>query len=172
MQEAYYNYAPVKRCYSEIIYTVSVPYLSEVEQDGIVHPVVDVNIKFHVSALGVVLAIKNAFANNTNMSEKYTDRPWKTLNYGSSYKRFYGLTGITFQVFGLNYYRLNDLQHDVDINIQELHTAIFSQKNNKSCGLDELSSELFKSSFDIISPFLLKLYNRLPENILQTGAPV
>lgn len=119
MPEAYYNYAPVKRCYSEIIYTVSVPYLSEVEQDGIVHPVVDVNIKFHVNALGAVLAIKNAFTNNTNMSEKYTDRPWKTLNYGSSYKRFYGLTGITFQVFGLNYYRLNDLQHDVDINIQE-----------------------------------------------------
>lgn len=119
MTEAYYNYAPVKRCYREIIYTVSVPYLSEAEQDGVVHPVVDVNIKFHVKALGAVLAIKNAFENNTNMSEKYTDMPWKTLNYDSSYKRFYGLTGLTFQVFGLNYYESSQLQHHVDINLKE-----------------------------------------------------
>ena len=35
---------------------------------------------------------------------------------------------------------------------------------NKSPGIDNLSSELFKISFDIVSPFLLKLYNRLFSN--------
>ena len=37
----------------------------------------------------------------------------------------------------------------------------FSQKNDKSTGSDFLCAELFKSSYDIITPFLLKLYNRL-----------
>ena len=41
----------------------------------------------------------------------------------------------------------------------------FSQKNNKSTGTDLLCAELFKSSFDILSPFLLKLYNRLLINV-------
>ena len=50
---------------------------------------------------------------------------------------------------------------DMEISETELKTAIFSQKNNKSTGTDRLCAELFKDAFDIISPFLLKLYNRL-----------
>ena len=53
---------------------------------------------------------------------------------------------------------------DMEISETELKTAIFSQKNNKSTGTDRLCAELFKESFDIISPFLLKLYNRLFSN--------
>ena len=50
---------------------------------------------------------------------------------------------------------------DTEISETELKTAIFSQNNNKSTGTDRLCAELFKDSFDIVSPFLLKLYNRL-----------
>ena len=53
---------------------------------------------------------------------------------------------------------------DAEITEAELRDAIFHQKNNKSPGIDNLSSELFKISFDIVSPFLLKLYNRLFSN--------
>ena len=54
---------------------------------------------------------------------------------------------------------------DAKITEAELKDAIFhkkkKKKKNKSPGIDNLNSELFKISFDIISPFLLKLYNRL-----------
>ena len=50
---------------------------------------------------------------------------------------------------------------DMEISETELKTAIFAQNNNKSTGTDRLCAELFKDSFDIVSPFLLKLYNRL-----------
>lgn len=53
---------------------------------------------------------------------------------------------------------------DAEITEAELKEAVFHQKNNKSPGIDNLSSELFKISFDIISPFLLKLYNRVFRN--------
>ena len=53
---------------------------------------------------------------------------------------------------------------DAEISETELRNAIFHQKNNKSPGIDNLNSELFKISFDIISPYLLKLYNRLFSN--------
>lgn len=50
---------------------------------------------------------------------------------------------------------------DSEITNNELRKAIFHQKNNKSPGVDNLIAETFKISYDIISPFLLKLYNRL-----------
>ena len=53
---------------------------------------------------------------------------------------------------------------DAEITKKELRQAVFHQKNNKSPGLDDIKSEIFKISFDLISPFLLKLYNRLFQN--------
>ena len=50
---------------------------------------------------------------------------------------------------------------DEEISENELKNAVFAQKNNKSTGSDLLCAELFKSSYDIITTFLLKLYNRL-----------
>ena len=53
---------------------------------------------------------------------------------------------------------------DSKITETELKNALFQQKNNKSHGIDLLSAKIFKISFDLISPFLLKLYNRLFRN--------
>jgi len=39
--------------------------------------------------------------------------------------------------------------------MSELKNAIFSQSNNKSCGLDRLPAEIYKHSFELISPCLL-----------------
>ncbi|MES9880358.1 MAG: reverse transcriptase family protein [Sedimenticola sp.] len=52
-----------------------------------------------------------------------------------------------------------DADLDTDITEPELRTAVFSQNNGKCPGIDNLNAELFKSSYDIISTFLLKLYN-------------
>ena len=50
---------------------------------------------------------------------------------------------------------------DSEISESEVRDAVFSQKNNKSCGIDFLNAELFKRSYDIISRFLVNLFNRL-----------
>lgn len=60
--------------------------------------------------------------------------------------------------------RVIHIELDAEITEAELKEAVFHQKNNKCPGPDNLKSELFKISFDIISPFLLKLYNRLFRN--------
>ena len=54
---------------------------------------------------------------------------------------------------------------DYEFTEQDLRRAVFSQKDNKSPGIDSISSEILKSSYDFISPLLLKLYNRM----LNTG---
>ena len=59
---------------------------------------------------------------------------------------------------------LENADLDSEISENELKNAVFAQKNNKSTGTDLLCSELFKSSFDILCPFLFKLYNRLFAN--------
>ena len=50
-------------------------------------------------------------------------------------------------------------QLDADFTEEELRRAIFTQKDNKSPGIDCVSSEILKASFDFISQFLLSLYN-------------
>ena len=50
---------------------------------------------------------------------------------------------------------------DKEITLQEIKDAIFSQKNNKSSGLDQLIAEIFKHSFQEISDFILNLFNQL-----------
>ena len=50
---------------------------------------------------------------------------------------------------------------DLDISMEELKKAVIHQKNNKSYGLDNICTEVLKSSFVIISPFLLKLINQI-----------
>ena len=53
---------------------------------------------------------------------------------------------------------------DYEFTEQDLRRAVFSQKDNKSPGIDSISSEILKS-YDFISPLLLKLYIRM----LNTG---
>ena len=50
---------------------------------------------------------------------------------------------------------------DTEFTYSELHSAIFMQKNNKSPGIDNIPCEIIKASYEFISPFLLKLYNRI-----------
>ena len=52
-----------------------------------------------------------------------------------------------------------------DFTEPEIREAIFSQKDKKSPGIDNLPSEILKASYDYIAPFLLTLFNRL----LNTG---
>ena len=56
-------------------------------------------------------------------------------------------------------------EFDIDFTESEIREAIFSQKDNKSPGIDNITSEILTASYDYISPFLLILYNRL----LNTG---
>ena len=45
--------------------------------------------------------------------------------------------------------------------MEELKSATFHQKNNSSYGLDNVCSEAIKSSFDLISEYLLNLVNHI-----------
>ena len=58
-----------------------------------------------------------------------------------------------------NYTNDNDL--DIEFTLMEIKQAVFSQNNSKSPGTDQLIAEVFKNSFDIISPFLTVFYNTL-----------
>ena len=66
--------------------------------------------------------------------------------------------------FSLNNENLQNEYLDSEISENEIKYAVFSQKNNKSTGTDQLCAELFKAAYDIISPFLLRLFNRLLSN--------
>lgn len=50
---------------------------------------------------------------------------------------------------------------DKEFTSTELRHAVFSQNNNKSPGTDYLPAEIFKSSYELIEPLLLKLFNTI-----------
>ena len=58
----------------------------------------------------------------------------------------------------------NDNILDTEFTTAELRNAVFSQKSNKSPGMDSIPSEIMKASFSFISPFLLNLYNKMYNN--------
>ena len=58
----------------------------------------------------------------------------------------------------------SDPDLDLEISDAEIREAILSQKNNKSSGIDNLTAESFKTSCDLILPFLSKLFNCLFTN--------
>ena len=61
--------------------------------------------------------------------------------------------------------KLNQMQYNEDLDFDftesELRKVIFSLNNNKSPGIDCIISEILKSAYDLISPFLLTLYSRM-----------
>ena len=50
---------------------------------------------------------------------------------------------------------------DAEFTYEELRSAIFSQKDNKSPGIDNIPSKIIKAPYEFISPFLIKIYNRI-----------
>lgn len=50
---------------------------------------------------------------------------------------------------------------DCQITEEEVRKAVFKQKNGKASGPDDLSAEIIKASYDIISPQLVSIYNNL-----------
>ena len=50
---------------------------------------------------------------------------------------------------------------DTEFSYSELQSAVFSQNNNKTPGVDNITSEIIKASYDLICPFLLNLYNHM-----------
>ena len=56
---------------------------------------------------------------------------------------------------------MTDIELDCEITITELRSAVFSQNNNKAPGIDNISSEIIKASFEQTSPLLLNLYSKL-----------
>ena len=89
----------------------------------------------------------------------------KNLNIQDLYDHFKNM-------FGEQYTGQNNTESDLNQNIaceeldaeftySELHSVIFMQKNNKSPGIDNIPCEIIKASYEFISPFLLKQYNRI-----------
>ena len=54
---------------------------------------------------------------------------------------------------------IQDESLDTPFSMDELKKVISSLKSNKSPGIDGLIAEIFKSSYDILSPILLRLFN-------------
>jgi hypothetical protein len=61
--------------------------------------------------------------------------------------------------FNINFVYDNEL--DAVFPELEVKNAVFAQNNSKSPGPDNLIAEGFKHLFDIISPFIVKLYNEI-----------
>ena len=60
---------------------------------------------------------------------------------------------------------LEDPDLDCEITQEEVKSVIFSLKNAKSPGLDNLAAEVFKTTCDLVSPYMVKLFN----NIFMSG---
>ena len=53
---------------------------------------------------------------------------------------------------------------DCPITEEEVRKAVFKQNNGKASGPDDLTAEIIKASYDIISPYLVSIYNNLFDN--------
>lgn len=79
----------------------------------------------------------------THINELYGSLPTEKNNFTSSHKV------------------VDDKDLDVQLTVEELKQAVFSQQNAKSPGRGNLIAELLENNLDIISPFLLGLYNKI-----------
>ena len=60
-----------------------------------------------------------------------------------------------------NLHGQSNTELDAAITEQEIRKAVFKQKNGKTSGSDDLSSEIIKASYDVISPYIMSLLNNL-----------
>ena len=59
---------------------------------------------------------------------------------------------------------IEDNDSDMNISEQEVRKALFKQKNGKASGPDDISAEILKVSYSIISPYLVNLFNKMFTN--------
>ena len=85
----------------------------------------------------------------------------------SLYNHFKSLLATSDHDYGNTAALTSDFVQDEDldspISETELRNAVFQQKNNKACGPDKISAEIIKSAYEVISQYLLHLYNDLFE---------
>ena len=85
-------------------------------------------------------------------------------------QHFDTLLGQTTESTNVNQMHIENVELDREINEQEIQKAISKQKNGKACWPDDISTDILKAAYDIISPQLVKLFNRVfndaeyPEN--------
>lgn len=58
---------------------------------------------------------------------------------------------------------IRDENLDAPFSITEIKTAVISPNNSKNPCSDKLIAEVFKTTFDLISPLLVKLFNKILE---------
>lgn len=56
---------------------------------------------------------------------------------------------------------IEDIDLDCEITEHEVRKALFIQNKGKSCGPDDISAEIIKAAYDIISPQLVSFFNKL-----------
>ena len=88
-----------------------------------------------------------------------------SLTVEDLYDHFKSMFGEVSEEHVFNENTLNQMEfnEDLDVNFteSELRKVNFSLNNNKSPRIDSSTSEILKSAYDFISPFLLSLYNRM-----------
>ena len=108
------------------------------------------------------------FWKNIKLTYKKTNSPSNSLNIDQLHEHFQKMFGDQTEPNQNNESRTEpnveaNVNGDFDIKftMTELRSAVFSQNNNKTPGMDSIPSEIIKASFDFISPFLLNLYNKM-----------
>ena len=103
--------------------------------------------------------VKNQYKNSKIMSENV-----HVNEFYDHFKKLYGSEPDATTEINENNENIDTVYNeylDGDISYVEIKQAVFSQNNNKSSGLDNLTAEIFKYSFDKISKFLCLLFNRI-----------
>ena len=87
----------------------------------------------------------------------------KDIEINNFFEHFNTLFGENVETHDDNehYNDIFDRELDAEITLEDIRKAVFHQKNGKSSGPDGISSEIIKSSIEIIAPYLYILYNKL-----------
>ena len=108
------------------------------------------------------------FWKNIKLTYKKANSPSNSLNIDQLHEHFQKMFGDQTEPNQNNESRTEpnveanvNGDFDIEFTMTELRSAVFSQNNNKNPGMDSIPSEIIKASFDLISPFLLNLYNKM-----------
>ena len=106
-----------------------------------------------------------SFWKNIKKQNKKNNAISEKLDIKDMFNHFNGLLGSEPAQEDINHANgpplIDDENLDSEFTEAELKHAVFSQNNSKSPGNDQLIAEVFKTSFDMISTFLLSFYNKI-----------